>query len=615
LIACPVCGHQVPDAEFCGACGAHLPTGSRSRLAHYAVDPHEHVLQPSVVTTLFPHLSHRQTALFRIALAVVAVVLIVLGLLRLTGPAIAVAAFAVPLLYAVYLVETGIYRDDPIQTGVATFGVGIILGAVWSWFTGPTVTHALIRNLTLGLQARDLLISGVLLPLVGLLLMLVGPVWLYLRGQQRNPLDGFAYGAASALGFTLASTIVELAPEMHHGLVTPHVPLMTSALTIVSRGLLLPFVNATSVGLIAAALWLTRVERRPHGWATLLTSLPMAVLGAALVRVIAGLFAISVLSAGAVTTVLVVLAALLLFWVRVAVHWILLARAAQPAVGETLVCTSCHRVVPGMHYCPSCGLAMHAAPRRVVTTGVAALDVGPYPHADAENLAAVRHIPHRGASWTAASLVALAAVVVLGVSAALSAQSVSRPCGLVCQKPPPPCFGLNCSHAAADAVAGTTKTYHSSKYSFSLQYPSNFPPSQSDNSSIGWDLSGRSGDYTVDVVAGKAGGESAEQIELDLQQNNFSDYQQVYSIPGAEVGYQSGAGSVWDEQVDSLFGSSTDTRLVIMSSVRNGLAIALVGDGPAATSQSNQPDPSGLPLSSFVDDLANSVTWPGESPL
>ena len=161
MITCPVCGHQVPDAEFCGACGAHLPTGSRSRLAHYAVDPHEHVLQPSVVTTLFPHLSHRQTALFRIALAVVAIVLIVLGLLRLTGPAIAVAAFAVPLLYAVYLVETGIYRDDPIQTWVATFGVGIILGAIWSWFTGPTVTHALIRNLTLGLQARDLLISGV----------------------------------------------------------------------------------------------------------------------------------------------------------------------------------------------------------------------------------------------------------------------------------------------------------------------------------------------------------------------------------------------------------------------------------------------------------------------
>jgi hypothetical protein len=573
------------------------------------------MLQPSVVTTLFPHLSHRGTALFRLALLVLAVLLIVLGLARLTGPAIAIAAFSVPLLYAVYLIETGIYHDDPIHIGVATFGIGIILGAIWSLLTGPTVTHSLIRNLTLGLSAHDLLLSGVVIPLIGLALMLVGPVWLYIRGRHREPLDGFAYGAAAALGFSLAATLVDLAPEMRNGLVTTHVPLVTSVLTVVTRGLLLPFVNATSIGLIAAALWLSRLERRPHGAAAVFTSLPVAVLAAAAVRVVAGLFSISVLSAVGVTTILVILAVLLLLWVRAAIHWSVLAQAARPETGDALICTGCHRIIPGMTFCPACGLAMQATPRRVVPANGPLPISGPYAHADAAGQASVHATPHRRISWSLASAVALAAVVVLGITAAVSARSVARPCGLICQKPPPPCFGTGCPHAAMNASTDKQKTYTSKDYGFTLAYPASYPPSQSDSASIGWDLSGKSGDYTINVVAGKPNGKTPQQIGLDLQNSNFSDYQELYTIPGAEVGYQSGYGTVWDEQVSSTFGSSQDTRLVIMTAIKNNVAIAIVGDGPAESSQTDHPDPSGLPLSSFVDDLANSVTWAGEQAL
>jgi hypothetical protein len=117
------------------------------------------------------------------------------------------------------------------------------------------------------------------------------------------------------------------------------------------------------------------------------------------------------------------------------------------------------------------------------------------------------------------------------------------------------------------------------------------------------------------VLSGKAQGSSPQQVALNIQNDNFSDYQQVYDIPGAEIGYQSGYGSVWDEQVSPFFGLSQDTRLVIVKAVRNGVVIALVGSGPATSSDSGRPDPSGLPLGSFVDNLINSVSWSGSQPL
>ena len=73
-VECPYCGVVVPDAGFCGACGAHLTAeGFRGshRLHSYAAFPDEPVLRVSQVSTLFPHLSHRAKAPFCAALGAV----------------------------------------------------------------------------------------------------------------------------------------------------------------------------------------------------------------------------------------------------------------------------------------------------------------------------------------------------------------------------------------------------------------------------------------------------------------------------------------------------------------------------------------------------------------
>lgn len=611
MIVCPVCGHSVPPGEFCGACGAHLSTGSAGRMHYFAADPHEHVLQPNIVTTLFPHLQHRATAPFRVALFVVGLLLLVLGLFRLTGPAIAAAALAMPLLYAIYIYETDVFRDDPVIVAAATFGLGLLLGIPWSLYTGPIVTNTLLHDLTIGPTARDVVGSGVLVPLGSFLLMLIGPLVLYARGRAREPLDGFVFGAASALGFTLSSTLIDLAPQLQNGLVS-HAPLTTNALDILTRGLLVPFLNAASTGLLAAALWSRRLNRRDDAPAAWTTAIVPSLLLTAVVRVVVGLFAISVLSTGVVVTVLLALTLGLMVWVRAAMHHMLLVQAARPEVGDHAVCYGCHRIVPGMAFCPACGLATSATPRRVPPTPREAVwEPGHYPPAGSHALQGLRKSASAGRSWAAAGSLIVVAMIALGITALVTAPSTAAACRVFCHRPPPPCFGVSCSRAfGASSVTGQN-VYTSSTYGFSLSYPPDLPPTRSDNSSVGWDLQNSDGQYEVDVVSGSTKGRSAQEIALDIQQGNFPDYQQVYDVPGAEIGYQEGYGSVWELQVLPLFGQSEDTRLLIMTAEQNGVAIALAADGPAVSPDSGHPDPSGLPLGSFADDLANSVHWHG----
>ena len=73
--ACPVCETDVPAGAFCGYCGSHL-TSHRGdgpawlRLRTYSAASGEHVLRPSVTSTLFPHLHHRAQGPFRVGLII-----------------------------------------------------------------------------------------------------------------------------------------------------------------------------------------------------------------------------------------------------------------------------------------------------------------------------------------------------------------------------------------------------------------------------------------------------------------------------------------------------------------------------------------------------------------
>jgi hypothetical protein len=366
LVTCHVCSCEVPDGEFCGVCGAHLVADSpraAQRPHAFAANPHEHLLHLSAISTLFPHLPHRRSAPFRVALLLVTVAIVLLSYLRLTGPSIAVATLAVPLLYLIYLYEVEVYEDDPVYVIGVTFVLGVILGVLWAHFTGDIVTQtAVLATSPQGAPLGRILVSAVLFPLIAQALMLVGAVIIYLTRHFDEALDGFTFGAAGAMGFILATTLVDLLPELQSG-VTSVAPAIDYAAQILQRGLLIPFIVASTTGIIGSALWLNRGRTRRlavHGWTTTIWA---AVALAIVVQIGLGFVNVYVVNEVRATLIYLLVAVVLLLCVRIAIHHGLLAEAVESEIGPDAPCFHCRRMVPRMAFCPHCGVATRSAPK------------------------------------------------------------------------------------------------------------------------------------------------------------------------------------------------------------------------------------------------------------
>src|SRR5215813_9855907 len=131
---CPHCARETPEGEYCIHCGARLPTPAHpleARRVHaYAANPREPVLHLSAITTLFPHLTPRQSLLARWLLLGGALVVLFIGLGRLLPLAVLLGALLIPLLYLAYFYVPGVAGDEPLPVLMATFVTGGVLGAL-----------------------------------------------------------------------------------------------------------------------------------------------------------------------------------------------------------------------------------------------------------------------------------------------------------------------------------------------------------------------------------------------------------------------------------------------------------------------------------------------------
>jgi len=361
LVTCHHCEHAVPSGDYCGHCGAHLALrqeGDRQRGFSYAAAPHEHVYQLNVITTLFPHLPHRRGHAFLWTLIAGATVLILLAGFHLFAAATAVAAFLLPTLYLLYLYEVEIYEHEPWQVVGATFAVGTGLGLIFSLIVGP----GLSRTALSGDVGASVLLGGFALPLIAQALMLAGPLLLITREHFDDALDGLTFGAASALGFSLASMLVALWPILDGPLVGVGSAL-DWGLRLLRLGILVALVNATTTGLITASLWLYRHGRRRHyheGWHW---GLPASILVAFGSQIALGVLSSLISDLLVVVLLWIVGAAVLMLYLRLVIHHALLEEGAEHEIGPNAPCPECHRVVPTMLFCPACGVARSAAPK------------------------------------------------------------------------------------------------------------------------------------------------------------------------------------------------------------------------------------------------------------
>ncbi|HYZ69859.1 MAG TPA: zinc ribbon domain-containing protein [Mycobacterium sp.] len=367
---CRICKTDVPAGEYCGLCGCHLtPRPGEGpdwlRIKDFGAAPDEHLLKPSLASSLFPHLPARSRTVFRIGLAVVLVALIASALLRLPAALVAVASLGLPFLFLLYLHESDGFADIPRRTWVLTAALGIGLGVGWVLLTGAMVAKSYGIALGAGVIGARMLQMGIGIPLGGVILMLMPAVIVrLLRPPTREALDGFMIGALGALMFTAAATLTRLAPQFGSGVVSRR-PMDSLLVEAGIRGVAVPLTAAAAGGLIGAALWFKRPpskeKQHPGIVRALLVAFAVAVLA---VYLGLGLIDVAHFPQVLMLVLYLALAMLALLLLRVGLHLALLHEAHDEIQSdEPLLCPHCGHVVPDMAFCPACGVATRASSR------------------------------------------------------------------------------------------------------------------------------------------------------------------------------------------------------------------------------------------------------------
>lgn len=365
---CPVCEADVPAGAFCGYCGSHLVLQRGDgppwlRLHEFSAAPGEHVLRPSVASSLFPHLHHRSQTPFRVGLVALVAALVAFAVLRWQAPLVAVSALGLPVLFHLYLAEADAFKDLPRRALLAAAVLAVALGIGWASLTGEIIARSYDVAFGSGMEFKQPLWVGVAVPVGGALLMLIPAVLSRIaRVGSRESLDGFVIGAVAAMAFTAAATLTRLAPQFSTGLITNR-PVGVLIAEAGIRGVAMSLTAAAAGGMVGAALWFTKpAPEHQHPGQALARPLP-ALAFVVITYAALGLVDASPAPQSAQLVVHLVLALTLMLALRLVLHMALLREAPDPITREPLLCEYCSHVVPDMAFCPSCGVATRASSR------------------------------------------------------------------------------------------------------------------------------------------------------------------------------------------------------------------------------------------------------------
>ena len=229
-VDCSQCGAENPEvAAYCCRCGQGLrgtDDSGRARADAYVVQSAESVTQFALLSTVMPRAGRRSVDSYRWALIFAALPILVLAAIGLVPAAIVAAAVVVPAVYLLYLYDVNLWEDTPLAAVVALFVVTGTLAAVVSLVFFRWVFDGVFASLTTGtagpagsvsISPEPLLVFAVLLPVVALLVMNVGPLWLASRPRFDEMIDGFTLGVAAGTAYGAVETVVAFLPVFSSG--------------------------------------------------------------------------------------------------------------------------------------------------------------------------------------------------------------------------------------------------------------------------------------------------------------------------------------------------------------------------------------------------------------
>ena len=373
---CPRCHAQIPEtAHFCSSCGDDRRGSDAGRRRSFAARPDEPVASFALVSSIMPRGSGQRPQTYRIALTIALVVALVAAIFGAMPIAVLVAAFAVPIVYIVYMYDVNLWEDEPIPvTGLAfalTGVLAILWTVLWTWLRGP-VSFSTPGLEGSGSGAPDLgtfLVVALLAPVVGEAIRQVGPVLLASRPQFDDLMDGLTFGVISGVAYATFDTLVRHWSLLTGGVQSADPGLWVSLVFL--EGFVKPLLMGTATGLACAEF--SGLGRGYDGFTPrYLRAVVLAVV--ANVAYSAGVYLFSFLGSATLGVLLSIVWGLLILGIlilrlRVVLHTGLMEAALEHAArtagvgpdGELEFCAQCEMPLqPGSAFCAACGTAVSA---------------------------------------------------------------------------------------------------------------------------------------------------------------------------------------------------------------------------------------------------------------
>jgi hypothetical protein len=256
-LECPRCRAHLPEvAHFCHVCGQDQRSADVSRRKSFAAKPDEPVASFALISSIMPRGAGQRPQTYRIALTIALVIALIAAIFGAMPIAVLVAAFAIPIVYIVYIYDVNLWEDEPLSVTALAFALTGVLSIaftiLWTFLRGPVpfTTPTLGGDFSGSPRVGAFLIVALLVPIVGEAIRQIGPVILASRPQFDDLMDGLTFGVISGVSYACFDTIVRHWSLLTGGLQQPNPGLWVSLIFL--EGFVKPLIIGTATGIACA---------------------------------------------------------------------------------------------------------------------------------------------------------------------------------------------------------------------------------------------------------------------------------------------------------------------------------------------------------------------------